>query len=103
MSGSIVNVPNTQVVYNAAKAACIHFCKSLSYDWKDFARVNTVSPGYINTDMGAEGPMMNTAINMSPLGRTADAKELKGIYLYLASSASSFTTGADFIVDGGYT
>jgi sorbose reductase len=40
---------------------------------------------------------------LTPMGREGDPRELKGIYLYLASDASTFTTGADFIVDGGYT
>jgi sorbose reductase len=70
MSGSIVNIPNMQAVYNASKAAVIHFCKclfdtsikysdanyditgkSLAVEWTGFARVNTVSPGYIKTEI----------------------------------------------------
>ena len=38
-----------------------------------------------------------------PMGREGEAHELAGAYLYLASDASSYTTGADIIVDGGYT
>jgi sorbose reductase len=38
----------------------------------------------------------------TPRGREGEAHELKGVYLYLASDASSFTTGADVVVDGGY-
>lgn len=40
---------------------------------------------------------------LTPLERDGDPRELKGVYLYLASGASTYTTGADFVVDGGYT
>jgi len=103
MSGSIVNIPNNQAAYNATKAAVIHFSKSLAVEWKDFARVNTVSPGFFDTNMGASSDVLKVAYEMAVLGRQGDPRELKGVYLYLASDASSFTTGADFIVDGGYT
>lgn len=51
MSGSIVNIPQLQAVYNGSKAAVIHFCKSLAVEWTGFARCNTVSPGYIKTEI----------------------------------------------------
>ncbi|KAE8193755.1 hypothetical protein CF335_g5506, partial [Tilletia laevis] len=76
--------------------------KSLAREWRDFARVNTVSPGYFQTDMGAAPAMLAEALRMSVMHRQGDVKELKGVYLYLASDASTFTTGTDIIVDGGY-
>ncbi|KAJ5676229.1 hypothetical protein N7462_009126 [Penicillium macrosclerotiorum] len=45
MSGQIANYPQEQTSYNVAKAGCIHFAKSLANEWRDFARVNSVSPG----------------------------------------------------------
>jgi len=51
MSGHIVNVPQLQASYNASKAAVIHLCKSLAVEWVGFARVNSVSPGYILTSI----------------------------------------------------
>ena len=52
MSGTIVNIPQLQAPYNAAKAACTHLAKSLSVEWASFgARVNSISPGYILTDI----------------------------------------------------
>ncbi|KAG6096348.1 L-xylulose reductase [Claviceps sp. LM220 group G6] len=104
MSGSIVNIPQLQAVYNGSKAAVIHFCKSLAVEWTGFARVNTVSPGYIKTDISNFAPkeMKEQWKNKTPMGREGLVSELKGSYLYLASDAASYTTGLDMIVDGGY-
>ena len=68
-------------------------------------RINSVSPGYIDTEISGDCPfeMKEEWFSLTPLKRDADPRELKGIYLYLASDASSFTTGADFVIDGGYT
>lgn len=51
MSGVIVNVPQLQAAYNAAKAGVIHLCKSLAVEWAQFARANSISPGYIITEI----------------------------------------------------
>lgn len=51
MSGSIVNIPQYQAAYNAAKAGVIHLCRSLAVEWVGFGRVNTVSPGYMATEI----------------------------------------------------
>lgn len=51
MSGIIVNIPQLQASYNAAKAGIIHLCKSLAVEWAQFARANSVSPGYIITEI----------------------------------------------------
>ena len=82
----------------------IHLAKSLAVEWAGFARVNTISPGYIKTPIsaGCSKEMKDEWFSLTPMKREADARELKGIYLYLASDASTFTTGADIIVDGGY-
>jgi sorbose reductase len=52
--------------------------------------------------MGAADRVKNEAHRMTPLGRQGDVKEIKGLYLYLASDASSFQTGSDVVIDGGY-
>ncbi|KAF5855619.1 Sorbose reductase sou1 [Aspergillus alliaceus] len=105
MSGHIVNVPQLQTAYNAAKAGVIHLCKSLAVEWVRFARANTISPGYIVTDISTFVPddTKNIWKDKIPMGREGLPHELKGAYLYLASDASSYTTGADLVVDGGYT
>lgn len=104
MSGHIVNIPQLQAAYNAAKSGVRHLCKSLSVEWVQFARVNTISPGYIATEISDFVPKETKDIwrDKIPMGREGEAHELVGAYLYLASDASSYTTGADIIVDGGY-
>ena len=70
MSGSIVNIPQLQAVYNGSKAAVIHFVKSLAVEWVGFARANIVSPGYINTEIThfASTEMKNLWKDKTPVG-----------------------------------
>ncbi|ETN45965.1 uncharacterized protein HMPREF1541_00147 [Cyphellophora europaea CBS 101466] len=105
MSGHAANVPQQQACYNACKAGVIHLAKSLAVEWAGFARVNAVSPGYIDTAISADCAfeMKEAWYELTPQKRDADPRELKGVYLYLASDASTYTTGADIVVDGGYT
>ncbi|SCV06198.1 LANO_0H24256g1_1 [Lachancea nothofagi CBS 11611] len=104
MSGHVVNVPQMQAAYNAAKAGVLHLSKSLAVEWAGFARVNSVSPGYISTEITsfAEKDLKDKWHKLTPMGREALPRELIGAYLYLASGASTYTTGTDIIVDGGY-
>lgn len=105
MSGHIANFPQEQTSYNVAKAGCIHMARSLANEWRDFARVNSISPGYIDTGLSdfIDPQTQELWRSMIPLGRNGDAKELKGAYVYLVSDASTYTTGADIVIDGGYT
>jgi sorbose reductase len=104
MSGHIANFPQEQTSYNVAKAGCIHMTKSLANEWRDFARVNSISPGYIDTGLSdfVDKQVQDLWKSMIPMGRDGLAKELKGAYVYLASDASTYTTGNDIIIDGGY-
>lgn len=104
MSGHIVNIPQPQVAYNASKAGVIMLTKSLAVEWADKnVRVNSISPGYIMTDLIKGHELIPTWTGLSPLKRMGKPEELQGVALYLASDASTFTTGSDFIVDGAYT
>ncbi|KAI8961181.1 NAD(P)-binding protein [Daldinia sp. FL1419] len=104
VSAALVNIPQNQAVYNASKAALVHFGKSLAVEWVDFARVNIVSPGYIETEMLDVHPKewRSQWIGMIPGRRFCKPSELKGAYVFLASDASSYVTGVDLIVDGGF-
>jgi sorbose reductase len=105
MSGHIANYPQEQTSYNVAKAGCIHMARSLANEWRDFARVNSISPGYIDTGLSdfVDQETQNLWKGMIPMGRNGDAKELKAAYVYFLSDASTYTTGSDLIIDGGYT
>lgn len=108
MSAHIVNVPQPQCAYNASKAGVIQLTKSLAIEWADKGvRVNSISPGYIGTDLTLNSPSLIPLIEkwnaMAPMHRLGKPEELQGVALYLASDASTFTTGSDFIVDGAFT
>ncbi|KAF2216725.1 hypothetical protein CERZMDRAFT_89696 [Cercospora zeae-maydis SCOH1-5] len=105
MSGHIANFPQEQTSYNVAKAGCIHMARSLANEWRDFARVNSISPGYIDTGLSdfVAKDIQKLWHSMIPMGRDGLAKELKAAYVYFISDASTYTTGADLIIDGGYT
>jgi 3alpha(or 20beta)-hydroxysteroid dehydrogenase len=67
-------------------------------------RVNSIHPGLIDTDMMRELPGSEDEMRLTrrvPLGRAADADEVAQLALYLASDESAYSTGSEFIVDGG--
>ncbi|MFD1798730.1 SDR family oxidoreductase [Carnobacterium antarcticum] len=108
MSAHIVNYPQPQVSYNASKAAVIQMSKSLAIEWaKSGVRVNTISPGYMGTELTLNSPELKPLIqqweSMSPLGRIGRPEELQAIAVYLAGDTSPFTTGSDFVIDGAFT
>jgi len=105
MSAHIVNQPQPQCAYNAAKAAVIQLTKSLAVEWvQRGVRVNSISPGYISTDMtlGAPAEWKERWMDLSPAKRMGTPEELTGAVVYLASDAASFTTGTDIIIDGAF-
>lgn len=105
MSGHIVNFPQPQCAYNASKAGVIMLTKSLAVEWAPYnVRVNSISPGYIATEMTLKATdWIPSWVGSTPAGRMGNPEELQGAVLYLASDASSFTTGADIVVDGAFT
>jgi sorbose reductase len=105
MSGHIINTPQHVGHYCASKAAVIHLTKAMAMEFAPHnIRVNSVSPGYILTELVEPlteyHPKWEPKV---PLGRLGRPEELIGIYLYLASDASSYMTGSDLVIDGGYT
>lgn len=108
MSAHIVNVPQPQCSYNASKAAVVQLTKSLAVEWaKKKVRVNSISPGYIATELTLNSPTLKPLIeqwnHMAPMGRMGKPEELQAICVYLAGDTSPFTTGSDFVIDGAFT
>ena len=106
MSGTIVNVPQRQASYNASKAAVAHLTKSLAVEWAEYGiRVNSISPGYIYTELveKLDPNLRKTWIDMIPFHRMGTPDELACGILYLMSDASTYTSGTDLIMDGGFT
>ncbi len=67
-------------------------------------RVNTIYPGAIDTMMTDNARQLRAnLLPQVPLGRVAQPHEVSGLILFLVSDASSYCTGSDFAIDGGYT
>lgn len=105
MSGHVINVPQTIGHYCASKAAVIQLAKAMAVEFAPRGiRVNSVSPGYIMTELVEPLTEYHEAWKPRiPLGRLGKPEELMGLYVFLASDASSYMTGSDVVVDGGYT
>ncbi|KIJ69492.1 hypothetical protein HYDPIDRAFT_106123 [Hydnomerulius pinastri MD-312] len=109
MSGSVTNKDHAWVSYNTSKSAVLQMARSMACELgARKIRVNSISPGYITTRMtnrsiDANPHLLDKWSAMKPLGRLGRPDELRGVVTWLASDASSFCTGSDIIVDGGYT
>jgi NAD(P)-dependent dehydrogenase (short-subunit alcohol dehydrogenase family) len=96
-------------VYCATKGALIQLAKVMAVDHaRDNIRVNTLSPGAVETERvsfryGSLADARAHSVPKHPIGRLGQAEEIARAALYLASDASSFMTGSDLLIDGGYT
>ena len=110
MMGSVsalAGFTRAQDAYTAAKGALISLTKSLAIQFaKDNVRCNVIHPGIVDTPLQA--PYLTAEIRKEfetgiPLGRIAQPREIANVALFLASDESSFMTGAELVVDGGFT
>lgn len=106
MSGEIANRGLMQAHYNSSKAGVIHLTKSLAMEWCGRGiRVNAISPGYTLTPMNLRPEVAEQRKRFeaeTPMQRMATVDELVGPAIFLASGASSFCTGVNLLVDGGF-
>ncbi len=107
MSATCVNFPQEQCCYNASKAAVVQLTKSLAAEWAQHGiRVNSISPGYMDTALNrvpALEAQKKIWVDLTPQRRLGKVDDLNGLAVYLASEGSGFMTGANCIIDGGYT
>ena len=118
--GSIINLSSIlgkvgqagTAPYSASKGGVLMLTKSAALEWAPLKiRVNSIHPGYIDTPMIAgmvhDNPNANEMrallIARHPLGRLGVAREIADGVVFLASDESSFMTGAELVIDGGYT
>ncbi|GAA96375.1 hypothetical protein E5Q_03041 [Mixia osmundae IAM 14324] len=105
MSSHICNKGITQTFYNVSKGAVVNMAKQLAAEWSQYGiRVNCVSPGVTNTDQTHEQSpeLRKEIIANTPLGRYAESSEMAGQTIFLLSNKSSYQTGAEYLVDGGF-
>jgi NAD(P)-dependent dehydrogenase (short-subunit alcohol dehydrogenase family) len=106
ISARTVNVPQPQAVYNTSKAGVIMLTQTMAVEWAPHGlRVNAISPGYMKTEMtlSSMSHLFPTWEGLTPMNRLGTPEELRGALIFLASDASSYMTGHDLVVDGGYT
>lgn len=120
--GSIINTASQLglvgyrnfAVYNAAKGGVVNLTRNMALDYAEHnVRVNAICPGPIDTphierqvaglDPQARDEAYRSIAGLVPLGRLGTAEEIADGVLFLASDESSFMTGANLVIDGGYT
>lgn len=122
--GSIINMSSVegiigdpmQLAYNASKGAVRIFTESVALDCAERAygiRVNSIHPGFIITPLvlnalasippELQQAMRNELVSFVPLGRMGEPLEIAHAVLFLASVESSYMTGSELVIDGGYT
>ena len=114
--GSIINISSASAdpplskafPYSVAKAGIVNLTKNLGREWAQSGiRVNALRPGFFPTEWNREhfisSDREEDILRHTPMARFGEPNELVGAALWLASDASSFVTGAEITVDGGFS
>ncbi|MCW5721008.1 MAG: glucose 1-dehydrogenase [Devosia sp.] len=109
--GAIVNISSNSgfsghydPAYTASKWGLRGLTRSAAMELVDKnIRVNAICPGLVVTGLNATSPHLKPMIGMTPMRRSGKPEEIAELVLFLVSDASSFITGEDFVIDGGFT
>lgn len=109
--GSIVNISSNSgysghydPAYTASKWGLRGLTRSAAMELvSKNIRVNAVCPGLVVTGLNASSPHLKPMIDLTPMKRSGKPEEIAELVLFLASDASGFITGEDFVIDGGFT
>jgi len=115
-SGSIINISSASAdpalskayAYSAAKAGIRNLTQNLGREWaQNGVRVNAIRPGFFPTEWNRKNFITKerevAILNHTPMNRFGETYELVGATIFLASEASSFVTGSELVVDGGFS
>lgn len=99
------------ITYGASKAGLINAAKSYAVKYGKYGiTFNTISPGWIDTNMYKKienlpfsDKLKETIISRTPLKRVGETRDLKGVATFLSSSESDYITGANIVIDGGFS
>jgi NAD(P)-dependent dehydrogenase (short-subunit alcohol dehydrogenase family) len=115
-SGSIINVSSASAdpalskayAYSAAKAGIRNLTQNLGREWAQYGvRVNAIRPGFFPTEWNRKNFITKereaAILGHTPMNRFGETHELVGATIFLASEASSFVTGSELVIDGGFS